>query len=199
MPCRQRLHGPPDAKRGGKIKKPKWDTELGRLLWLDGRKDGEIADEFGIATSVVTSYRKRHWEKGSQKPAPVAAEEINTPEHAPEEPKEVAIVEETKNPVLVNSVSAQADPVELEKRIGVLIGQRDAAEKQRDQWLDRCDQHLQRIEDLEARLAAEAERLKRMEASRDSFREENLLLRAQLDIVYLIFGSRHVGGLDADT
>ena len=46
-------------------RKPKWDTELGRLLWLDGRKDGEIADEFGIPISTVTSYRKRHWEKGT--------------------------------------------------------------------------------------------------------------------------------------
>lgn len=45
------------------MKKPKWDTELGRLLWLEGKCDGEIADEFGIAISAVTSYRKRHWEK----------------------------------------------------------------------------------------------------------------------------------------
>lgn len=45
------------------MKKPKWDTELGRLLWLEGKCDGEIADEFGIAISTVTSYRKRHWEK----------------------------------------------------------------------------------------------------------------------------------------
>lgn len=52
------------------MRKPKWDTELGRLLWLDGRKDGEIADEFGIPISTVTAYRKRHWEKGSARPEP---------------------------------------------------------------------------------------------------------------------------------
>lgn len=52
------------------MRKPKWDTELGRLLWLDGRKDGEIADEFGIPISTVTAYRKRHWEKGGQKSYP---------------------------------------------------------------------------------------------------------------------------------
>lgn len=45
------------------MKKPKWDTELGRLLWLEGKCDGEIADAFGIAISTVTAYRKRHWEK----------------------------------------------------------------------------------------------------------------------------------------
>ena len=45
------------------MKKVKWDTEMGRLLWLDGQKDSEIADHFGIAVSTVTSYRKKHWEK----------------------------------------------------------------------------------------------------------------------------------------
>lgn len=56
------------TKRRRRVRKPKWDTELGRLLWLDGRKDGEIADEFGIPISTVTAYRKRHWEQGTQKP-----------------------------------------------------------------------------------------------------------------------------------
>lgn len=65
------------------MRKPKWDTELGRLLWLDGRKDGEIADEFGIPISTITSYRKRHWEKGGQKPYP-KDEPVQNPE--PEEP-----------------------------------------------------------------------------------------------------------------
>ena len=46
-----------------RMKKPKWDTELGRLMWLEGKKDGEIADAFGIPTSSVTSYRVRHWQK----------------------------------------------------------------------------------------------------------------------------------------
>lgn len=45
------------------VRKPKWDTELGRLLWLEGKCDGEIADELHIPTSSVTSYRRRHWEK----------------------------------------------------------------------------------------------------------------------------------------
>lgn len=45
------------------MKRPKWDTELGRLLWLEGKSDSEIADEFDIAVSAVTAYRKRHWEK----------------------------------------------------------------------------------------------------------------------------------------
>ena len=45
------------------MRTPKWDTELGRLLWLEGKSDGEIADELHIPTSSVTSYRRRHWEK----------------------------------------------------------------------------------------------------------------------------------------
>ena len=45
------------------MRTPKWDTELGRLLWLEGKSDGEIADELYIPTSSVTSYRRRHWEK----------------------------------------------------------------------------------------------------------------------------------------
>lgn len=45
------------------VRKPKWDTELGKLLWLEGKDDGEIADELHIPTSSVTSYRRRHWEK----------------------------------------------------------------------------------------------------------------------------------------
>lgn len=70
------------------MRKPKWDTELGRLLWLDGRKDGEIADEFGIPISTVTAYRKRHWEKGSMQPAPASEnpeEEISEEPTKPEE------------------------------------------------------------------------------------------------------------------
>ena len=51
------------------MRKPKWDTELGRLLWLDGQTDGQIADALGIQISTVTAYRKRHWEKGEMKPA----------------------------------------------------------------------------------------------------------------------------------
>ena len=127
------------------------------------------------------------------------ATESSAPEQTPEKPEEVAIVEEEKEQIAVDPFCDGSDLVELKKRIGILVGQRDAAEKQRDQWLDRCDQHLQRIEELEARLAAETEQLKRMTMDRDSFREENMILRAQLDIVYLIFGKHHVEGLHADT
>lgn len=57
------------------MKNPKWDTELGQLLWLEGKSDGAIADEFGIAISTVTSYRKRHWEKQL-----IRAQDIPVPE-----------------------------------------------------------------------------------------------------------------------
>lgn len=185
-------------KGGGKIKKQKWDTELGRLLWLDGRKDSEIADEFGIATSVVTSYRKRHWEKGSQKPAPRQPVEENILEDAPAKEMEVENMPETLTSETLDVASDSSDVVALGKRIGVLMGQRDAAEKQREHLLDKCDQHLMRIEELEAKLAEKTERLKLAEIQKDVLRKEVETLRAQLDIVYLIFGSRHVAGLRED-
>ena len=77
------------------MKKPKWGTELGRLLWLEGKCDGEIADEFGIAISAVTSYRKRHWERGVQMSAHQAPDlqnenwtpaTVDVPEEQEEEP-----------------------------------------------------------------------------------------------------------------
>lgn len=52
------------------IRKPQWDTELGRLLWLDGKTDAQIAEELGIGVGAVTSYRTRHWMKGTARPEP---------------------------------------------------------------------------------------------------------------------------------
>ena len=185
-------------KGGGKIKKPKWDTELGRLLWLDGRKDSKIADEFGIATSVVTAYRKRHWEKGSQKPAPVVKAGSNVPEGAPEEPEEVAIVEETKqeNTEELDRLRSEADA--LVKRCCELNDELDQAREERAYW-----KHMYEEEQLRRELFSEpsrdqAEKLVRLETMNASLKEENLVLRHQLDIVYLIFGSRHVAGLRED-
>lgn len=44
------------------MKKPTWDTDAGRQMWLDGKSDNEIADEFHISAGAVTSYRKKHWD-----------------------------------------------------------------------------------------------------------------------------------------
>lgn len=69
------------------MKKPTWDTDVGRQMWLDGKSDSEIADEFHISTGAVTSYRKKHWELKSMrggtasKPANVERkEEVSVPE-----------------------------------------------------------------------------------------------------------------------
>lgn len=75
------------------MKKPKWDTEMGRLLWLEGKCDGEIADEFGIAISTVTSYRKRHWEKQFIRKEDRPAQEAPMP--APEDIKEEKLMPES--------------------------------------------------------------------------------------------------------
>lgn len=41
----------------------KWDTELGYRLYLEGRSDGEIADECKVKTATVTSYRLKRWRR----------------------------------------------------------------------------------------------------------------------------------------
>lgn len=184
---------------GGKIKKPKWDTELGRLLWLDGRKDSEIADEFGIATSVVTSYRKRHWEKGSQKPAPVVRVEDNIPECAPEEPEEVAIVEEEKREDTEELDRLRREADALVERCCQLNAELDQAKEERAYWKHMYEEVQLRRDLFPEPSRDQAEKLVRLETMNASLKEENLVLRHQLDIVYLIFGSRHVGGLYADT
>lgn len=40
-----------------------WDTALGYQLYLEGRSDGEIADECRVKTSTITSYRLKRWRK----------------------------------------------------------------------------------------------------------------------------------------
>lgn len=92
-----------------KMKKPKWDTELGRLLWLEGKTDGEIAEEFGIAISAVTAYRKRHWDKYPI-PKEDAAPADDPPVSAtpPEEPKEEDAVPESREPTVIRKKSPEA-------------------------------------------------------------------------------------------
>ena len=75
------------SKKVSKVGKPRWDTELGRLLWLDGKSDREIAEEMGVATNTVLHQRKTKWEKGTARPEPEEAppqmEEV--PQPIPEE------------------------------------------------------------------------------------------------------------------
>lgn len=69
------------------MKKPTWDTDAGRQMWLDGKSDSEIADEFHISTGAVTSYRKKHWDpktaRGGRPSSPSKIErreEVSVPE-----------------------------------------------------------------------------------------------------------------------
>ena len=106
-------------RRENGMKKPKWDTELGRLMWLEGKKDGEIADAFGIPTSSVTSYRTRHWQKElirvedsplTEEPKEPTAPEAVSPEAMQElkqEVKEEIKLEDNKN------VRTQLHPYEV--------------------------------------------------------------------------------------
>lgn len=91
------------------MKKPKWDVELGRLLWLEGKSDGEIADEFGISTCTVTSYRKRHWEKQqTRKEDTIPAEEIPVCATPPEEPEEEEAVPRPPKPTITEEKPLEA-------------------------------------------------------------------------------------------
>ena len=57
-----------EVKRMGK---PRWDTELGRLLWLEGKSDAQIAKEMGVAPNTVL-HQRRKWEKTTTRPEPAA-------------------------------------------------------------------------------------------------------------------------------
>lgn len=47
---------------------PKWDTSIGKEMFLGGRSDREIADFFGIAVSTVSYQRRKNWESDSTPP-----------------------------------------------------------------------------------------------------------------------------------
>ena len=78
----------------------RWDTELGRLLWLDGRSDSYIASEMGVATNTVTYQRKNKWEKGTERPEP---KEQSAPAQA---------AELSEEPVQVDMLREEAPTVE---------------------------------------------------------------------------------------
>lgn len=85
-------------KGSGRMGKARWDTELGRLLWLDGRSDSYIASEMGVATNTVTHQRKTKWEKGSERPEPkdqTAPPQIGESEAVPT-PTELSEAQEPK-------------------------------------------------------------------------------------------------------
>ncbi len=48
------------------MRKPNWDTEAGREMWLEGKSDAQIADAFGISVYAVTNYRVKHWQKAPE-------------------------------------------------------------------------------------------------------------------------------------
>ena len=71
----------------------RWDTELGRLLWLDGKTDAQIAEELGTSQKAVELYRQRHWQKGQQKPE-------TKPEPAPHQPEGKPIIQQLAAPAV---------------------------------------------------------------------------------------------------
>lgn len=47
---------------------PKWDTSIGKEMFLGGRSDREIADFFGISVSTVSYQHRKNWEADSAPP-----------------------------------------------------------------------------------------------------------------------------------
>lgn len=106
-------------------------------------------------------------------------------------------MEETKqeNAEGLDRLCSEADA--LVERCRELNAELDQAKEERAYWKRMYEEAQFRLCNDTSR--DQAERLVRLETMNASLKEENLVLRHQLDIVYLIFGSRHVGGLDADT
>lgn len=50
-----------DVKK--RMGKPRWDTEQGRQMYLQGMSDQQIGDHFGVAANTVLYQRQKYWEK----------------------------------------------------------------------------------------------------------------------------------------
>ena len=80
------------VKEVKKVGKPRWDTELGRLLWLEDKSDAFIASEMGVAVSTV-AHQRRKWERNTPRPESTAeTQQAASPPETPEAPE----VPETK-------------------------------------------------------------------------------------------------------
>lgn len=44
-----------------KKKRPEWDKEKARKLWLDGKPDREIAEAVGVHPETIRKIRRRKW------------------------------------------------------------------------------------------------------------------------------------------
>lgn len=65
-----------------------------------------------------------------------------------------------------------------------------AVREENNSLLRRCQELQAANEELKERVRNTDEFVEQLKVSRDGFREENVILRSQLDIVYLIFGDR---------
>lgn len=96
------------------MRKPNWDTEEGRRMWMAGKKDEEIADAFGISTGAVTSRRKKYWE---QLMIPVSGK--TTKPAAPEKEKFSIQGMEPVSPVVIQDAGADEEPEDpKEEKLG---------------------------------------------------------------------------------
>lgn len=82
--------------------KPKWDTELGMQMWLEGKSDKEIAEHFGIHHSTVSRIRRKYWESHKQPP-----------------PKNVKVASDSAEPPVTPETKQETAPVSMSTPDGV--------------------------------------------------------------------------------
>ena len=58
------------------LRKPQWDTEAGRKMWLEGKSDQQIAEALGTTKAAVQLYRCKKW-------VPTLKEVLGIPEALP--------------------------------------------------------------------------------------------------------------------
>lgn len=108
-------------------------------MWLDGKKDSQIADAFGVSAATVASYRKKHWEglypkgvvremrkaaaqqetAGQTLPAEEATVAAVPVQEAPAEPKEPEQTVIKPEQTAVNP-EQNGEPVPVAAQIGVM-------------------------------------------------------------------------------
>ena len=103
--------------------KPRWDTEQGRQMYLQGMSDQQIGDHFGVAANTVLYQRQKYWEKD---PSSTPPEDNTAPVCVKEEPKEEVkqeVKKETAIPAAPTSIKKPPEIYEvLEEATGNMQG-----------------------------------------------------------------------------
>ena len=98
---------------------PRWDTEQGRQMYLQGMSDQQIGDHFGVAANTVLYQRQKYWEKDAGSTPPV---DNTSPVCVKEEVKE-EMKQETAIPTVPTGIKKPPEIYEvLEEATGNMQG-----------------------------------------------------------------------------